>query len=663
MKDWRTCLLMAAILLLNLSLNIAFFMKGDMPYRGSIEGGYGGTARFITAHPDPWGWNPLQYCGLPTQFTYLPALPYVTAAAWRLRPHAAPEHLYRAVAALITCCGPVMVFLFAFHFTRSRKWALVAALAYTFVSPVYGMYRQIDRDRGWAQLPWRLQVMAKYGEGPHNAALALIPLSLLASWIAATGRRFWQIFAAAVLMAAVTLTNWVAALALAICGLLLLLAAAGEPHFRAWRVIAAAGLAYLLACFWLTPTFIGTIAFNWPADAFGYRLETAQWLLLAGVVAGVIALRVMFYWRYGSFYFCFVTMCAFVFGWLTFWFYDFRLNTIPESRRYALELDLFFLLAVIEATRLILSHRDSRVRRWGKYAAAMMLLTASLQTINFATQRRWRWQPVAKETTVEYKLGRWLSDRHPQGRIFASGGLRFRLNAWFDLPQVGGGFESGLRNRVPVDLAYRIRTGQGLRKGHEAGDTMLLLKTLGVEYIVVHGSNSQEYYRDFVGQERLQGLPVEYQEDDDTVYRISPAPPLAHLVSRDELPWPEPGLHLERLEAYVGAMEDSSRPKLSTQWHGPASLDITGAVPPERLVALKINYDEGWRAVQDGRPIRFQADALGFMVLDAAPAVATHIELRYAGTSEQRLAASVSALAWLAALGGLGFDWRRRKVC
>ena len=35
-------------------------------------------ARFITAHPNPWGWNPFQYCGLPTQFLYVPLLPYLT---------------------------------------------------------------------------------------------------------------------------------------------------------------------------------------------------------------------------------------------------------------------------------------------------------------------------------------------------------------------------------------------------------------------------------------------------------------------------------------------------------------------------------------------------------------------------------------------------------
>src|ERR1700676_4468261 len=54
---------------LNIGLNIPLFESGEMPYRDSIEGGYASMARFFSAHPNPWGWNPMQYCGLPAQFT------------------------------------------------------------------------------------------------------------------------------------------------------------------------------------------------------------------------------------------------------------------------------------------------------------------------------------------------------------------------------------------------------------------------------------------------------------------------------------------------------------------------------------------------------------------------------------------------------------------
>src|SRR5207249_2294635 len=138
------------------------------------------------------------------------------------------------------------------------------------------------------------------------------------------------------LLATIPLTNWVSALALAIACLLLLIAAAGEPGFQLWRPLAAAALAYVLACFWLTPSFIRTIAFNWPADSFGYRFGAAQRWLAAGLVLGVVLIRAAFWYSKGSFYFCLSVLCAFTFGWIATAYYVYGIDTIPESRRYAL---------------------------------------------------------------------------------------------------------------------------------------------------------------------------------------------------------------------------------------------------------------------------------------------------------------------------------------
>jgi len=146
------------------------FQPGELPFRGSIEGGYAGMARFVAAYPNPWGWDPFPYCGLPTHFLYVPAVPYFAALWIRLLPHVAPEFVYRLVVALATCLGPVTLFLFALRFTQDRRWAFAAAVAYTLFSPSYGLFPAVEKDRGIVQLPWRLQVLAKYGEGPHCAA-------------------------------------------------------------------------------------------------------------------------------------------------------------------------------------------------------------------------------------------------------------------------------------------------------------------------------------------------------------------------------------------------------------------------------------------------------------------------------------------------------------
>ena len=83
----------------------------------------------------------------------------------------------------------------------------------------------------------------------------------------------------------------VGAFALAIACALFLLAGAGRKEFRAGPVCLAGGLGYLLACFWLTPSFVRTIVFNWPTDSYAYQFGTAQGWLVAGLIAGVLLIR------------------------------------------------------------------------------------------------------------------------------------------------------------------------------------------------------------------------------------------------------------------------------------------------------------------------------------------------------------------------------------
>ncbi|MBI3281786.1 MAG: hypothetical protein HYZ57_18330, partial [Acidobacteria bacterium] len=392
------------VFLLNAILNYFLFQPGEGMYRGSIEPGYIGTARFIAAHPHLWGWNPLQYCGLPTQFTYVPALPYLSAlltwvTGW-------PTELsYRLITATAVCLAPVSVFLLVRFFTGARWWALGAAVACTMFSPAYGLVRQIMLDRGVVQLPWRIHIIAKYGESPHSTGLALMPLAVIALWAAATSRSYRKLVLASGLLAAVTLTNWVAGLALGIVCSLMLLAAWRAPdakEFRTRRALAAAGLAYLLACFWLTPSFIRTIAFNWPVDAFNYQLSIRKWLLLALLLGGIVGLRCLLLAFRRGFYTTWVTLCAFVLGWLIMWFYSKGVEIIPEARRYTLEFELFLMLALIEWLRLAWRSGD-QVKRACAVASAGVLLASGLpQAYRYATQVWTRWQPPARETTIEH---------------------------------------------------------------------------------------------------------------------------------------------------------------------------------------------------------------------------------------------------------------------
>ncbi|MDZ4799423.1 MAG: 6-pyruvoyl-tetrahydropterin synthase-related protein [Bryobacteraceae bacterium] len=653
-----TALICAALFLLNVALDWPLFLPGESRYRDSIAGGYQGMARFFAAHPNPWGWMPLQYGGLPSQFVYVPGLPYASGLL-SLLTGTDPAYAFKLLTAAMTCLGPATLFLFVFYFTRSRGWALAAALAYTFYSPLYGLIPQIDRDRGITYLPWHVHVLTKYGEGPHNTGLTLLPLALIAIWRAALAYSFRRLVAAAVLLVAIALTNWIAALATAICVLLMLVSSAGsgERGPRFWLVVATGALAYGLACFWLTPTFIKTIAFNWPLDAFNYQLAVKQKWLLGGWVAGILLIRLFTWSLRWPFFASFATVGCFAFAWPVLIFYSWGIDVLPESRRYALEMEVFVCLAAIAFLRFGLTS-ERPLRKVCALAVLIPLLIAGVpQARTYITQGYSSWTPVATQQTSEYKIAKWLADQHPRGRILATGGLRFRLNKYFDLEQVGGAFESGLKIRNAVDFAYAIRTLRDARPGREVADALAQVQALGVEYIVIHGPSSTEHYRDYKNPRMFDGvLERVYADGDDWIFRV-PFRSYAHAVRPGEQPAYS---HRDWIGAYTDAIVDTSRPPLPFRWVSQGMAEIRGVIPEGHDVSVAVAAEPGWTATQDGAPVWLENNKLGFLVVKARPSTRESvIRLEFQGTGEQKFMASISAGVWIGTGVGL---FRRRKT-
>jgi hypothetical protein len=665
--SWRKphpLLIAAALFALNVALNAAFFLPGEGKYRDSIEAGYASMAHFISQYPNPFGWNPFQYCGLPTHMWYLPGMPYLGALAINLLPALRPEHVYRLVAASLACMGPATLFLLSYYFSRSRKWALAAALLYTFSSVSYGIFQQISSDRGVTYLPWRMQVLTKYGEGPHNAGLMLLPLAMIACWRCAVKRDYSSTLLAAILLAAITLTNWIAAMALAWCVLMMLLAGiagASGTGFLARRLLTAAGLAYLLACFWLTPRFIQTTLLNWPLDAFNYKVQTGQYLLLGGMGAVTVLVLLLFRRLRGGDYLCWLSLCLAGFAWVVCNHYWFRIDTIPESRRYALEMEFFLALIFAELLRLAFASSGRR-REIGIAALAWICAWASPQAFEYVTRSWIMLRPMPRQESIEYQVAEFIHGQRPQGRVFVSGGTRFRLNSWFLIPQLGGTFESGLRIRLPVYLIYHLRTGLGRPSDARGPDAVRLLQFAGVEYVAIHGPASREHWRDIANPDMFEGLLERvYGNDSDAVYKL-PFAGLAHLMLEKELPPREPvGYDGGLAEPYVRAIADASRPRLRTRWEGSSAIHIDGSFPPEMLVSLQVLYDGGWRAWQDGQPLEVGRDTVGYILLRPQSAGSGGIRLQYLGTREHRTFAAFSGLVWVVALAGLWLEQRRRS--
>jgi len=633
------------LLAMNIWLNAPLFHNGEQPYRGSIESGYAGIARFFAEHPNPNGWNPFIYCGISSQHTYLPGMPYATALLLWLQPGMEALHAYRITMALFACLGPVTLFLFAAYASGSRAWAFAAALGYSLCSPAYDLFQTIDSDRGLLPVPWRLHVMVKYGEGPHNMGLTLLPLALLAVWAAARSSGFRRIFLAAVALAAVALTHWIAALALAFCCLLLFAAyATAGAQFSHRRVILAGLLAYALACFWLTPSFIRTVGFNWPRDSFGYKLQQQQHAAFALIVAGLLIIFFLFRRHPSHRYLCFVTSCFFLFAALAEGHYAHKVDAIPEARRYTVEMELFLALALSEWMRAGWRAGGGVNRFCVAMTACLLVASGTPQALRFFRDGYDSWNLKPKQYTVEYRIADWLRKQSPAGRVYVSGGSRFRLHSWFNIAQTNGTFDSGLLDRSLLDLDYRFRSLTGMRPGKEAQDSLLTMLAMGVEYLVVHGQESEEYYRDIRKQERLEELfPVVHRDGPDRVFRV-PFHGMAFFRRHNEAPasWAPASL-----ETYLPhSVQPGSA--LLHDWQGMNRLHLRGGMIPEASgISVMMNYDPGWSASQKGNPVPVQPDAMGFLYLRASPGSEADIVLQYGLTWEKSVAWGLSAAAWV----------------
>lgn len=647
LETTRTRLILVAglvlLFVLNLWLYAPLFDPQQKPYKGSIAAGYAGITRFVSEHPNPWGWNPQQYAGQPTQFTYPPLLPYL-ASALHWVSGMDSFRSYRMVVALFACLGPVTLAFAFFYFTRSLFWALALGFAYSFASPIYGIFERVDADRGTYYLPWRLLVLLKYGEAPHVAGLTIFPLVLVALRWALSRKDFWSLFILAIGLALAPMTNWLCAFALTMSILWML--ATDFAHVP--RLIRAGLLGYLLAAFWLTPEYVWTTLFNWPKDSFGYQVEQSHWQLYGGLLLLVLSLSLALRFFRLPWVVSYATVSTVAFLWIVGGFYWLNADTVPESRRYALELELFLMLAIFSWCWFGWQSRERVDRFCVGLALAALLLAGAAQARASFTRTAANWGVEDNEQTLEFRLAKWLSDQHPSGRIFATGALRFRLNAWFPLHQVGGTFESGLRNRIAVDHYYQVRTDEASKPGEAAIDALRELTAIGAEYAVVHDIESEEYYKDIKTPAKFEALgPVVFAPTaHDRIHKL-PFRSYAHLISPEELPkdrWKE------ALPRFYAAMTDPTRPQLSVQELNPSLWQIRGTIPQGREISFSMNWDPGWKATQDAAPIELKRNELGLMQLLPRPAIASVIEVRYEGTTQQKVFGLISLLAWIGSI-------------
>ena len=129
--------------------------------------------------------------------------------------------------------------------------------------------------------------------------------------------------------------------------------------------------------------------------------------------------------------------------------------------------------------------------------------------------KQWR-RSIAK--TVEYKIGQELvSLVQAEETVFLSGSTVFWLNSLTDVRQVRGGVD-----QAAVDQNWRAAAWE-VREGSDGNLAINKLKELKVKWLVVHTSESEEFYHDFkqVNKfEKIKNLVKVYDQSGDRIYRL-----------------------------------------------------------------------------------------------------------------------------------------------
>jgi hypothetical protein len=622
---------------------------------GSIEAAFISLARYISLHAPDLTWFPLWYNGIPYQDSYPPLLHWIVATSASTF-HQSPAHSYHIITAFFYCIGPVTLFLLCVSLSGSCSYSFFAGLTYSVLSPSAFAISEIRHEIGLLR-PRRLQALVAWGEGPHVAGLALLPLAVLSFHRAITRRRPIDFVICAVLFAATVLTNWIAAVALFAA----VLACVCSTGLRAGIfALPVALVAYGMAAPWIPPSTLRTIRLNAPylGDYGGVYAGMPRNLALVALVGLVLVLAIRHVTE--SLPIRFSAIFTFLVAAIVLPAYWWKVYIVPQPERYQLEMELGLAMLVIFATKPGFDRVPRRVR---SAIAAIAILLAIIPAKSDRRFARYLLTPINIHKTIEYKTAVWFDRNLDRRRVFASGSTQFWMNAFTDTPQLGGGFDNGIVNQTARTARYIITSGDGAGD-HDAEISMLWLKALGIHAVAVGGPNTADAYRDFRNPTKFDGVLRElWRDGDDAVYLVPQrSASLARIITRADLVSRTPvnGIDVQPLRVYVAALDNSVLPESDFRWTTNHSASIQATLAPQHVVSIQISYHPGWQAWVNRVETPVGEDGIGQIYIEPKCNGSCSIELSYDGGREMRIARGVGVTAWILALGV--FLWSSRAL-
>jgi hypothetical protein len=646
------------LLALNLYIAMDLFSLEYSQFMGSIEAAYISISRYMIENWHDLTWFPLWYGGIPFQNTYPPFLHVLVALAAVLF-RISPAQAHHIVTAIFYCLGPIALYALALRLTGSRSTSFWVAWFYSIISPCLFLMPLARKEVAGLLIPRRFDVLVVYGEGPHIAVLALLPAALLSLDLALLKRTpLWYVVAAAS-MAAVALTNWLGAFALAIAVFAYLMAKSdGLDEWKKWVTALGLGaLAYAMACYWIPPSTIHDISINARSVGGDYQhvYQTLPLFVAIGIIASVLIKYTMHRAR-ASVALQFSVLFALLMGAIPLSEAWFKRAIVPQPERYQLEMDLAVCLAAVFALRAQVDKIPGRFR--APVACALLALSFFPIRSDRRFARRTT-KPTDISGTIEYKIAKWFDSNVQGGRVLAPGSISFWLNAFTDTPQVDGGFSQGMVNRTHDPITYQIFSANGAGARAAEIDT-LWFRAYGVEAIAVGGSASREIYKPFQHPETFaNAFPQAMRDGDDAVYWVpGRSASLAHVIASDSVVRDRPihGLDITETQVYVQSLNSPA----NFRWTSRHSAEIEATLRPEQVVSVQITYHPGWRALANGKSCPLFSDGLGQIVMEPNCGGACKLELIYDGGFEMQAAKILSGASWLGCIAWILFYQRKR---
>ncbi len=599
-------------------------------------------------HPSWW---PFWDCGIPFEFTYAPLLPASMAGLSHVL-GIAPDRAFQIITAVVYCLGPVTLFLAAFLFTRSATGSFLAALIYSLTSPAQLLVP--DGDPGvnsiWAAR--RLAVMVMWDDTPHMIALTLLPLAILALYLALTRTNALYRIAAIALAAVMVYSSAFGAMLLGMVSLALLVALPPGELMRRARTILFIGLfSYALAAPFLPPSLLRAIR-----DA-GVTGGPVKWSWLIAAVA-----TVALFWHYikrwtdaGALRFiALLTVMVSLPPLVDFYLHD---KLLPQPERYKLEMDVMFPLLLAFGLRRWFERLPISVR--GLLLAAVLGVAMNQMEWIRATANSLL-RPASLDQTVEARASKWIARNLPGVRVMLPASVSLWADAFAEIPQFTGGSWSVAYNQV-LQRGKEAQFGASASPEQDAKISIAWLKAFGVGAVGISGPQSAEFWKGYKNPNKFEGLlPVLWRSDGVTIYRVPLAQPsLAHVIPKSAIARKSPlnPANIEPMQSYLEALDDPALPPAPLTWEGRNRIHVRATASPGQVLSLQVTFHKGWHATVNGRHVRVQRDALNLIWLDPGCSGACDITLDYDGGWELRLARYLSVIGFLALLA-----WAAKKL-